>query len=74
MGIFAIEIFLLDFPFKGRKRNCEVCLRFQRCHIKFSGGIDTSEIVSAVSLTPLQFGKTNSVVDVSMKFFTLPSP
>jgi hypothetical protein len=30
MAIFAIEIFLLDFPFKRRKRTCKVCLRFQR--------------------------------------------
>jgi hypothetical protein len=43
MGIFAIEIFLLDFPFKGRKRTCKVCLRFQRCHINFSGVNDTAE-------------------------------
>jgi hypothetical protein len=27
-----------------------------------------------VSLTPLKFGKENSVDDVSMKIFTLPSP
>jgi hypothetical protein len=27
-----------------------------------------------VSMTPLKFGKTNSVVDVLMKCFTLPSP
>jgi hypothetical protein len=52
MGIFAIDIFLLDFPFKGRKRTCKVCLRFQRCHINFSGVIDTAEIVSTVSMTP----------------------
>jgi hypothetical protein len=54
MGIFAIEIFLLDFPFKGRKRTCKVCLRFQRCHINFSGVIDFAEIVSAASMTPLK--------------------
>jgi hypothetical protein len=30
---------LLDFPFKGRKRTCKVCLRFQRCHINFSGSL-----------------------------------
>jgi hypothetical protein len=51
MGIFAIDIFLLDFPFNRRKRTCEVYLRFQRCHINFSGVIDTKEIVSAVSMT-----------------------
>jgi hypothetical protein len=59
MGIFAIEIFLLDFPFKGRKRACNVCLRIQRCHINFSGVNDTAEIVSAVPLTPLKFGEKN---------------
>jgi hypothetical protein len=57
MGIFAIEIFLLDFPFNRRKRTCKVCLRFQRRHINFRGVIDTAEIVSAVSMTPLKFGQ-----------------
>jgi hypothetical protein len=51
MGIFAIEIFLRDFLFKGRKRTCKVCLRFQRCQINFGGVIDTVEIVSAVTAT-----------------------
>jgi hypothetical protein len=74
MGIFAIEIFLLDFPFNRRKRTCKVYLRFQQCHINFSGVNDTDEIVSVVSLPPLKIGKKNSVVDVTMKFFTLPSP
>jgi hypothetical protein len=59
MGIFAIEIFLLDFPLKGRKRTCKVCLRVQRCHINFSGNrfsgvIDTAETVSVVSIIPLK--------------------
>jgi hypothetical protein len=44
MGIFAIEIFLLDFPFKGRKRTCKVYLIFQRFEIS-----DTDETVSALS-------------------------
>jgi hypothetical protein len=68
MGIFAIEIFLLDFSFKGRKMTCKVCLIFQRCDINFRGVIDTAEIVSAV--TPLKFGKKqkNFVADVPMKF------
>jgi hypothetical protein len=54
MGLYAIEIFLLDFPFNRRKTTCKVCLRFQRCHINFSSVIDTAEIVSAVSMTPLK--------------------
>jgi hypothetical protein len=69
MGIFAIEIFLLDFLLPEEKG----LLRFQRRHNNFSGVIDTAEIVSAVSLTPLKFGKKNSVVNVPMKFFTLRS-
>jgi hypothetical protein len=55
MGIFANEIFLLDFPFNRRKRTCKVCLRFQRCRWHrgncFSSLNDTAEIVSAVSIT-----------------------
>jgi hypothetical protein len=51
MGIFVIDIFLLDFPFTGRKRNSKVCLRFQLCDIYFSGVVDNEEIFSAVSLT-----------------------
>jgi hypothetical protein len=42
MGIFVIEIFLLDFPFKGRNFEIEVC--------NFSGVIHTVEIISEVSL------------------------
>jgi hypothetical protein len=48
---------------------------FSLCHHHdFSGINDTAEIISAGSLTPLKFGKKNSVVDVPMKFFTLQSP
>jgi hypothetical protein len=51
MGIFAIAIFLPDFSFKGRKRTCKVCLRFQRCQWhrgnRFSGVNDTAETISA---------------------------
>jgi hypothetical protein len=46
MGVFAIEIFLLDFPFKGRKG-------LVKSIWDFSG----VKLISAVSLTPLKFGK-----------------
>jgi hypothetical protein len=72
MGIFAIEIFLLDFPFKRRKRTCKVCLIFQRSHINFSGVIDTSEISGVIDTAEIR-GKI-FVVNAPMKFFTLPSP
>jgi hypothetical protein len=59
MGIFANEIFLLDFPFKGRKSLFEilaVSYKFQQCHWHhrnhFSSVIHTAAIVSAVSFTP----------------------
>jgi hypothetical protein len=56
---------LLDFPVKGRKRTFKVCLRFQRCHINFSGchwycgncfngDIATAETISVVSMTLLK--------------------
>jgi hypothetical protein len=75
MGIFAIEIFLLDFPFKGRKG-------LVKSVWDFSG---VTLIVSAVSMTPQKLfqrrhwhrrnsAKNISVVDVPMKFFTLTSP
>jgi hypothetical protein len=74
---------LLDCPFTRRKRTCKVCLRFQRCHIYFSGVIDTAEIVSVVSMKPRKFeynrfsrrnSAKNSVFNVPKKFFTLPTP
>jgi hypothetical protein len=54
MGIFGIEIFFWILPLKEEKELCNACLRFQRCHINFSGVIDTAEIISVVSLTPLK--------------------
>jgi hypothetical protein len=68
-GIIAIEIFLLDFPFTGRKMTCKGCLRFHRCHINFSGVIDTVEIVNDTA----EVQEKKSSVDVPMKFFTLLS-
>jgi hypothetical protein len=54
IGIFAIEIFLLDLTEeKGLVKSV----------LDFSGVIDTAEI-----------RQKNSVVNVPMKFFTLPSP
>jgi hypothetical protein len=66
MGIFASEIFLLDFHFKGRKRTCKVCLRFQRCHINFSGVIDTAETVAAVSMTVDFFGEYEAICETAL--------
>jgi uncharacterized protein YmfQ (DUF2313 family) len=76
---------LLDFPFNRRKRTCKVCLRFQRCHINISSVNDTltprksrcqlhrwNRFIGVIDTTEIR--QKNSVVNVPMTFFTLPSP
>jgi hypothetical protein len=66
MGIFAIEIFLLEFPFRRRYRliKFEISAVTYKLNLtnRFSDVIDTAEIlhiiiiaVSALSLTPQKF-------------------